>query len=254
MELLDLLLDLAILFAVVPGLDPVMVLTTNDLEHVFSGVLVVVALAGAVALEVAEKSAGLFTDVAEVDGLATFAEEQESVELLEQDSARLVDGAEYSLSTIGQLAEEGTDSPGTLRVQSTSRFVQEEEKLRLRGEFHADCEELALFHVQAFSGDADDCLCEIFHVEHLDDVFDVVILLLGAYGLGLAEYCGEAERFADGGGFEVEILLLDVTGFALEAVVERSSVDEHGSGHDTHCGSLSEDLYVVSAIICFGTV
>ena len=44
----------------------------DDFKHVFSGVLLVVTLAGTVALEVIEKGPGVLADGAKVDSLSTF--------------------------------------------------------------------------------------------------------------------------------------------------------------------------------------
>ena len=62
---------------------------------------------------------------------STLAQEQKSVELLEQDGGRLMDGTKDSLTIVGQFAKECTDRPRTLRVKTTSRFVKEQKQLRL---------------------------------------------------------------------------------------------------------------------------
>jgi hypothetical protein len=50
------------------------------------------------------------------------------------------------------------------------------------------------------------------------------------------------ECLADCGGGEVEILLLDVTGLALERYVALGTVDEDLAGDDTHGDSGREDV------------
>lgn len=50
-------------------------------------------------------------NVTEVNRLATFAKEQEPVELLEQDSRRLVNGTQDGLSIVCKLAQERADGP-----------------------------------------------------------------------------------------------------------------------------------------------
>lgn len=110
-----------------------------------------------------------------------------------------------SLSRVGKLTEKGTNSPRTLRIQAAGRFIEEDEQLGAGGELDADGEELALLNVKAFAGDADDGVGKVAHVEHVDDVFDVAVLVLIANRRGLAEHGAEAEAFADGGGFEMEI-------------------------------------------------
>jgi hypothetical protein len=61
-----------------------------------------------------EQSLGVLADVAEVDGFASFGEEEESIEFLEEDGAGLMDCAENCLSGGGQFLEERDDGPGTL--------------------------------------------------------------------------------------------------------------------------------------------
>lgn len=90
----------------VPGLAVVVFARVDDLEHVFRGVLVFATFAGAGVFEVLEQSLGVLADVAEVDGFASFGEEEESVEFLEEDGAGLMDCAENCLSGGGQLLEE----------------------------------------------------------------------------------------------------------------------------------------------------
>ena len=56
---------------------------------------------------------------------------------------------------------------------------------------------------------------DILHLKKLDDLLDVVKLLLLRYGAGLAKKRAELQRFPNSRGWEVQILLLNVTGLAL---------------------------------------
>jgi len=84
----------------------------DDFKHVFGRIFLIVTLAGTVAFEVIEKCPGVLADGAKVDSLSTFGKEKQSVEFLEQNGTRLMDGAENSLTCIGKFAEESADSPG----------------------------------------------------------------------------------------------------------------------------------------------
>jgi len=59
---------------------------------------------------------GVLAELAEVDGLATAGKEEEAVELLEEDCAGLMNGAEDGLAGRAEFAEKGDDGPGTLRI------------------------------------------------------------------------------------------------------------------------------------------
>lgn len=177
----------------------------DNLEHVLSGVLLVTASASAVALEIVEKGAGVVADITKVDSLTAAGEEEQAVELLEEDGAGLMDGAEDGLTGIGQLAEESANGPGALRVETTSRLIKEEKKLRLSCQFDTDSKKLALFNIQALAGNTDDGIGKVAHVEHVNNLLDESELLLLGNSLGLAEHGAEAQALADGSGSQVKI-------------------------------------------------
>ena len=83
-DLINTLLDLLGFFAALPSLKPVVVFLSGNLKHVLSWVLVVATFACAIAGEVLQEGFRVVSDVAKVDGFTALAQEEESVELLEQ--------------------------------------------------------------------------------------------------------------------------------------------------------------------------
>ena len=203
-----------------PHLAPVTIcLFSADVEHIFGRVCVIVTFVSAIPFEVIKESSRVLSNVAEVDGLASSHQEEKSVKFLEENSGRLMDRAENSLSRVRQFAEECNDRPSTLRVKTRCRFVEEDQQRRFRSELDPDGQKLALLHVEAFSGGTNNGLCEIFHGEHFDNLFHEFILFRDCDCLWLAEVGRETEGFPDSSAFEVEILLLDIaTGKMLDLV------------------------------------
>jgi hypothetical protein len=91
-----------------------------------------------------------------------------------------------------------------------------------------------LFHVETFTGDTNDGIRVLLHVEKLDDFIDVGKLVgTGDIG-GLTKDSAEVKSFTDSRGREMQILLLNVASLALEGVVTMLAVDEHLTADDTH--------------------
>jgi hypothetical protein len=65
-------------------------------------------------LKVIQKRTGLFTDWAEVDCLSTSGQKEKLVEFLKEYGARLVNGAKYGLTVLGETTKEGNDGPRAL--------------------------------------------------------------------------------------------------------------------------------------------
>ena len=82
----------------------------------------------AVAGEVVDQNLGVLTDIAIVDSASTASQEQKTIETLEQHGGRLVNGAKNSLAVLLELVQQIQNSPGSLRVQTRGRFIQEEKK------------------------------------------------------------------------------------------------------------------------------
>ena len=89
------------------------------------------ALSSAIVLEVLDESGRILADVAEVDGFTTFLEEEEAIEDLEELGRRLMDGTEDSLTLVREAPQEGTNGPGTLRVETRCRLVKEKQQFGL---------------------------------------------------------------------------------------------------------------------------
>lgn len=66
-----------------------------------------------------------------------------------------------------------------------------------------------------------------FHSQQLDDLFNVVEFFLAAHAGGLSKDRTESQRLPDGRGREMKILLLNITGFALERPISRTAVNQH---------------------------
>jgi hypothetical protein len=90
------------------------------------------------------------------------------------------------------------DDATYLAVKPRCRLVEEKEKLRLRGELHADSEKLALLNVQALARHTNHCARKLGHIEHLDDLLDVVVLLFLADVFWLPQHCTETKRLSHG--------------------------------------------------------
>lgn len=71
-----------------PRLVPVVVLVACNLEHVLGRVFIFRTSSSTIALEIIEQCARVLANVAEVDGLAAFAKEEQSVELLKKNGTR----------------------------------------------------------------------------------------------------------------------------------------------------------------------
>jgi hypothetical protein len=177
----------------------------DDLKHVFSGVLLFAAGSSTVRLEVLEQRARVLSNVTEVNGLTTLGQEQQAVERLEENSAGLMDGAENSLPRVSELTQERADRPRALRVKSTGRLIKEEKQLGLSSELDTDGQQLALFNVETFSWDSNDGIGKVFHVQHLDDVLDKVVLFLLADSLWLAKHCTKTQAFTNSGSFQMQV-------------------------------------------------
>lgn len=184
----------------------------------------------------------VLAEVAEIHRLAALHEKEQAVELLEELRRWLVDRGKDGLSVVCELAKEEHDRPRRLRVETGGRLVEEDEERRLGGELDGDGETLALLDIETHADLANERLGVRLHLEQLDDLVDVGELL----GLGrrawLTEQGREDEGLADRRGSHVRVLLLDVSGLALERERQRLAVDEHVARDDTDADALSEDV------------
>jgi hypothetical protein len=62
-----------------------------------------------------------------------------------------------------------------------------------------------LLNVQALTGNTDNGVGKVRHVQHLDDFFDIVVLLLLANMFGLTQHGRKLKRLANSGCLKMEI-------------------------------------------------
>ena len=247
LELLKMALDFSILRRVAPYLVPVNVSvrsgsSTNDFKHPLSRVSLRGTLRTSVTDKVIDKDFGVLTDITVVNGATTSSEEKETIETLEQHGRRLVDSAENGLAVLLQLVQKIKNSPRGLRVETGSRLVQEEKQGRLGSQLDTNSKTLALFNVETFARYTDDSIGVLIHIKELNDFADVFNFLLTRNVGGLTEEGGEGESFTDGRSGQVQILLLSVTGLALERLVTGDAVNQHLTTDDTHGSTSSQDV------------
>ena len=210
-------------------------------DHVFSRVCIIRANS-AMFREVLAQDVRVLPNVAEVDGPAASLEEEQPVKVLEQESVRLVNSDEDRLSGGGEFAKEADDVVGGLAVEAGSRFVEEQQELRLRGEFDTDCDTLPRLDVETEAGETDHGVGEIFELEETDDLLDVGVLLSLRDVSGLTEVCREAERFADGSGTLVSVELLGVGGATLELGTRRTTRNQTVTADDADILAVGQNV------------
>ena len=194
----------------------------DGITHVFSDF----AATGAVALKIIQQCLRLLTNVAKVHCFSTLGKEQQSVKVLKEQSTRLMNRSQHSLSVVRKLSHEGTNSPGTLGIQTRSRLIQEDQQLRLCCQLDTNTEKLSLAHVEAITGVSDHSFGKVFHIQHLDHFFHVGVFLLEGNGLGLSQNRTEAKCFTNCRLGQMQILLLYIANFARETCVQVFAVDE----------------------------
>jgi len=178
-----LLRQLLVLGRRLPHVSPVLTLVVripspHRLEHVLGGILLRRTRLRAVPLEIVEQRATIPTQLPEVHGAPPGLEEQQVVEVLEQHRRRLVDGAQDGLAGVGQLPEEAHDGEGGAAVEARRGLVQEHEQRGLAGELDADGDALALLLVEPAARHADGRARHVAHLEQVDDLLHVRVLLL----------------------------------------------------------------------------
>lgn len=246
-QTLELGLDLGVLLAVPPGLVPVDVRlgsrgSTDDLEHPLGRVRVVRAREATVGLEVLRHGSRVLADVAEVDSLAALGQEEQAVESLEEHGRRLMNSTQDGLAALGQLLEKIQNSPRRLTVKTRGGLVDKEKQRRLRSQLNTDGKTLSLFDVETLARNADDGIGVLLHLQQPDDLVHIRQLLL-ARGVGrLAEEGTEVESFADGGGLQMEVLLLHIARLALERGIAGVAVDKHITGNHAHARPVGQTV------------
>jgi hypothetical protein len=117
---------------------------------------------------------------------------------------------------IGKLAKKKHDRPRRLRIETGSRFVEEDEESGLGSEFYTDSETFPLFDVETHPDFSDQSFGVSLHFEEFDDFFHVFEFLGLGSGTRLAEESTEDKRLTNSRSCHVSILLLAVTGLTLE--------------------------------------
>ena len=199
--------------------------SSDSVEHPFCWVSVGRAV-GAVLVEVVDQNVRVLADLSEVDGLASSLQQEQSVEVFEKGSVGLMDGAENGLTSSCQFAKETDDVKSTLAVKTGSRFVQEQQQLRLSSQLDSDRYSLPLFNCKACFRVTNNGVGNIFHFEQRNNFLNVGVLLRLRCFVRLSEIRGESQSFANGLGTFVDIKLFSVTGTTLEVGARGSTIDE----------------------------
>jgi hypothetical protein len=101
--------------ASLPYVMPIFILVVlpsiDNFKHVLGGIFLISALAGTVVLIVVEQRARILANLTKVDCSTATGQEQQAIELLEQDSRRLMNGAKDGLTGISELSEERANCP-----------------------------------------------------------------------------------------------------------------------------------------------
>jgi hypothetical protein len=92
-----------------------------------------------------------------------------------------------------------------LGIKSTCWFVEKEEELRFRCQLHTDSEEFTLLNIQALSWHTNNCIGKIFHVQHLDNVLNILVFFLDANTHRLAESGTETQALPHCSSLEVKV-------------------------------------------------
>lgn len=158
-----------------------------------------------------------------------------------------------------------------MAVQPRRRFVEEEEEVRFGSELNADCETFSLFNIETYkvnpimlaksrpmntqvkkkretkaqhtlAGNTNNGVRVPSHLEQLDDLLDVVILVLQGHRRGLSQRRAKPEGLPDRGRLEVDVLLLHVARFPLERVAPGVPVDRDFARDNAHRDTVGEDV------------
>ena len=126
-DAVDLGLDFRRFVASVPEIEPAVArwvdARVDNLDHVFSRVLVVLARSRAVAFKVVEEGSRVVANRSEIYRFTTAGEEEKLVKFLEKDCTGLVNRAQNGLTGVGKFSQEVTDSPGALGVETTMQTL-----------------------------------------------------------------------------------------------------------------------------------
>lgn len=243
-HLLNLPRPILLMRRALPDIPPVLpsvirISSTNGVKHILGRISSGGTLGAAVGLKVSDEVLAVVPEGPVVDDAAAGLEEDELVKVLKEDGGGLVDGAQDGLAGVGEFAEEAHNVEGGARVETRRGFVEEEEQLRLGGEFDADGQTLPLFLVQALANLSYGGAGDGPHFEQVDDRFTVFQLLFPWYFSRLAEKSRELKCFPNSGGRFMDIHLLCETGRSLERLGKRSTINHKVTINSTKLESLS---------------
>ncbi|KAH3664072.1 hypothetical protein OGAPHI_004786 [Ogataea philodendri] len=112
---------------------------------------------------------------------------------------------------------------------------------------------LTLFNVQSFTSNTNNGVSILLHLQDVDNVLNVLVLLGFWNVLTLSQVCRESQSLSNSGSSEVQILLLNITGVSLERTVSQSTVNKHRSGNNTHGHTVSKHIQQCSLTSTRGT-
>lgn len=169
-----------------PDVGPVVALLvgvarTDGVEHVLGGVRVGRARGRAVAFEVVDQHAAAGPQLAKVYHAAAALEQQQHVEIVKEDGRWLVDGTQDGLAGVGQLAQQTHDVGCGQRVEPGRGLVEEDEQLRLARQLDGDGQALALLLVEARAVRANDGARNVAHLEQVEHLLAVPVLVLAGH-------------------------------------------------------------------------
>ncbi|KAI3475787.1 hypothetical protein L1887_62784 [Cichorium endivia] len=214
---------------------------SHGVEHVLGHVDLFGALGSALG-KVVDNVRRVGSDGAKVDRLATALEQKQAVELLKEQRVGLVDRAQDRLTGRSELLEEAHHVVRRLTVQTRSGLVEEEQQVRARSKLHTDRHSLAVADAETELGNTDHGIRDLLHLEQLDNVLDVRILVLLGHVLRLAQVRTEAQSLAHRRRALVDVLLLGVTASTLEVDADLLAANQTVAADDTDRLAVSKHI------------
>jgi len=163
-----------------PDLVPILALremSRDDVNHMLGGVDMFWARSP-VATKVASNRVAVLANVAKVHCLTALSEEKKGIKLREELGRGLVNGDEDGLAVGSQLPQEPNGVVRRLSVKTRSRLIKEDQDARLRDQFDANSNTLALFDAQTGADLADQGIRKIMKFQKVNDSVNILELLL----------------------------------------------------------------------------
>ena len=91
---------------------------------------------------------------------------------------------------------------------------------------------LALFDVQTFTWNTNDCIGVLFHIEKLDHIVHIVEFLLAGEVRWLTKQSTKVQCLANSRCGQMQILLLRIACLALKGLIAGIAIDKHITGND----------------------